>query len=175
MQFCPITIEDLDTLRVLAIRTYTAAFEHKNQPGVLEEYVVYAFAKAHLEKQLLDSNSHWYFLKQNDTIVGYLKLNTGEAQTEFQEAHGLEIERIYIDIPYLGKGYGKKAIDFSISQAQQLEKSYIWLGVWEENPDAIRFYKKCGFKITGTHAYDMVAEIQTDYIMQYDLTWNKKK
>ena len=170
MQFHAIHLQDIDTLRLLAIRTYTDAFAHKNKPGVLEKYVVYAFAKAHLEKQLLAPNSYWYFLKQNDTIIGYLKLNVGNAQTEFQDKNGLEIERIYIDSPYINKGFGKKAIDFSISEAVKLEKNYIWLGVWEENPDAIRFYKRCGFKITGTHQYDMIAEIQTDYIMQYDLT-----
>ena len=166
MQCIPISIQDIDVLQSLAIRTYTDAFAHKNKPGVLERYVEHAFAKAHLEKQLLTSDSLWYFLKHNDTIVGYLKLNIGAAQTEFQDQNGLEIERIYIDTPYLNRGFGKKGIDFSISQAQKLKKNYIWLGVWEENPDAIRFYKKNGFKITGTHHYDMIAEIQTDYIMQ---------
>ncbi len=166
MQFIPISIQDIEALQALAIRTYTDAFAHKNKPGVLERYVESAFAKANLETQLLNNHSFWYFIQMNDAIIGYLKLNVDSAQTEFQDQNGLEIERIYIDTPYLGKGFGKKAIDFAISQAQKLEKNYIWLGVWEENPDAIRFYKKNGFKITGTHQYDMIAEIQTDYIMQ---------
>lgn len=171
LQFTPIQQKDIPVLQALATRTYTHAFAHKNKPGVLEEYTGYAFAKAHLEKQLVVPHSFWYFIKNNDTIVGYLKLNTEEAQTEFQEPDGLEIERIYIDVPYLYQGFGKKAIDFAISEALKREKNYIWLGVWEENPDAVQFYKKCGFTITGTHPYDMIAEIQTDYIMQYSLRW----
>ncbi len=170
MLFIPIQLQDIDVLQALAMRTYIHAFAHNNKPGVLETYTEYAFAKAHLEKQLLAPESYWYFIKDKDAIIGYLKLNTGDTQTEFQQQNGLEVERIYIDIPYLSQGFGKKAIDFSISEARKLEKNYIWLGVWEENPNAIRFYKKCGFKITGTHQYDMIAEIQTDYIMQYDLT-----
>jgi len=150
------------------IQRYKAKNFRKEQ---IDVDVASAFAKAHLEKQLAVPQSFWYFIKNKDTIVGYLKLNTEEAQTEFKQPDGLEIERIYIDVPYLGKGFGKKAIDFAISEALKREKSYIWLGVWEENPDAIRFYKKCGFTITGTHPYDMIAEIQTDYIMQYALTW----
>ncbi len=166
MQYVPITIQDTEVLQALAIRTYIDAFAHKNKPGVLESYVESAFTKTYLETQLLNKNSFWFFIQINATIVGYLKLNVGTAQTEFQDQNGLEIERIYIDTPYLNKGFGKKAIDFAISQAQKLKKNYIWLGVWEENPNAIRFYKKNGFKITGTHQYDMIAEIQTDYIMQ---------
>ena len=58
---------------------------------------------------------------------------------------------------------------FAISKATELKKNYIWLGVWEENPAAIKFYKAHGFKVIGTHNYDMIAEIQTDYIMRLDI------
>ncbi len=169
MELIPISHTDIDTLQDLAIRTYTAAFGHKNKPGVLEVYCDSAFAKAVILKQLSHPESYWYFVKDKEHILGYLKLNIGNAQTEFKEPDGLEIERIYVDLPYMGKGIGKELIDFSISKACKLEKSYIWLGVWEENPDAIRFYKKHGFEIIGTHQYDMIAEIQTDYIMRRKL------
>lgn len=169
MRLTPITLNDLYTLRDLAMRTYSAAFASKNAPGVIERYYEDAFAKAHLKKQLSNPDSYWYFHKDQEEILGYLKLNTGNAQTEFQEENGLEVERIYIDIPYLGKRYGSELIEFSISKAKELEKNYIWLGVWEENPEAIKFYKRHGFKIVGTHDYDMIAEIQTDYIMRLNL------
>lgn len=169
MELTTIKHSDLDTLRALAIRTYSAAFAHKNKPGVIEDYYKHAFAKAHLSKQLSNPQSYWYFAKDIDQIIGYLKLNIGNAQTEYQDQKGLEIERIYIDVPYLRKGFGAKLIDFSISKAKELKKNYIWLGVWEENPEAITFYKRHGFEITGTHDYDMVAEIQTDFIMRLDL------
>lgn len=165
----PIKNSELDVLQDLAIRTYSAAFAYKNKPEVIASYYEYAFAKAHLNKQLSNEDSLWFFARDNDTIIGYLKLNVNQAQTEFQEPNGLEIERIYIDTTYLRKGYGKRLIDFSISKARQLKKNYIWLGVWEENPDAITFYKKQGFIITGTHDYDMIAEIQTDYIMTLEI------
>ena len=160
---------ELGMLKELAIRTYSAAFAHKNKPEVLNAYYEHAFSKAHLNKQLLNENSFWYFARKNEQIVGYLKLNVNDAQTEIQKPNGLEIERIYIDPRYLRKGYGKRLIDFSISKAKQLEKNYIWLGVWEENPEAITFYKKQGFIITSTHDYDMIAEVQTDYIMTLDI------
>ena len=169
MVVTPIKNSELDILQDLAIRTYSAAFAHNNKPEVINAYYEHAFAKAHLNKQLSSKDSLWFFARDNDVIIGYLKLNINKAQTEFCEPNGLEIERIYIDIPYLRKGYGKRLIDFSISKARQLEKNYIWLGVWEENPEAILFYKKQGFIITGTHDYDMIAEVQTDYIMTLDI------
>lgn len=169
MQISPIKHSELSILQSLAIRTYSAAFAHKNQPGVIEKYYEHAFAKAYLSKQLSNQESYWYFARDNDQIIGYLRLNVGESQTEFSEPYGLEVERIYIDIPHLRKGYGTKLLAFSISKAKELEKNYIWLGVWEENPEAIKFYKKHGFQTVGTHDYDMIAEIQTDYIMRLDV------
>lgn len=166
MDIVPIQTTDINELQKLAIRTYTAAFGHKNDSGVLEKYFDTAFTKIELQRQLENTYSYWYFAKQNDNIAGYLKLNVQTAQTEFQEEKGLEIERIYIDIPFLSNGYGSKLINFSILKARELEKNYIWLGVWEENPEAIRFYKKHKFEIIGTHDYDMIAEIQTDFIMR---------
>jgi len=169
MVVTPIKNSELDTLRDLAMRTYSAAFAYKNKPEVIADYYEFAFAKSHLNKQLSTKDSLWFFARDKDNIIGYLKLNINDAQTEFFEPNGLEIERIYIDIPYLRQGYGERLIDFSISKARQLKKNYIWLGVWEENPEAILFYKKQGFIITGTHDYDMIAEIQTDYIMTLDI------
>ena len=169
MQLTPIALSESVQLQALAKRTYIAAFKSKNKPGVIETYLETAFAKAQLETELQNKQSYWYFAKNNTQLLGYLKLNTHTAQTEFKEPEGLEIERIYMDMPYLRKGIGGKLLDFSISKAKELRKTYIWLGVWEHNPDAIRFYKKRGFTITGTHDYDMIAEIQTDYIMRLAL------
>jgi len=165
----PILLDEIDTLRQLAIRTYSAAFASKNRPGVIEAYYASAFTVPKLTQELEDSNAHWYFASVNSDIVGYLKLNVDRSQTEFQEHDGIELERIYVDVGNLNKGYGEQLLNFAISKGRGLRKKYIWLGVWEENPDAIRFYKRHGFKITGTHDYNMTAEIQTDYIMRLDL------
>lgn len=169
MEIVQIDLSQLPILRALAMRTYSAAFASKNAPGVLERYYETAFTTAELKRQLANPDSHWYFGRKYNHIIGYLKLNTGKAQTEYQEPSGLEIERIYIDNPFLNKGYGSNFIKFAVAAAREREKNYIWLGVWKKNPKAIRFYKKHQFVIVGTHDYNMIAEVQTDYIMRRDL------
>ena len=170
MHCVPIHPSQVSALQVLAKRTYTAAFAHKNKPGVLYTYYKEAFTKRQLLRELHHPESHWYFAQSRSHLFGYLKFNEGSAQTEFQEPQGMEIERIYVDLPFLGKGIGAQLINFSIAKAISRKKTYIWLGVWEQNPQAIRFYKNQGFEITGTHDYDMVAEVQTDYIMRLDIS-----
>ena len=46
---------------------------------------------------------------------------------------------------------------------------YLWLGVWEKNEKAIRFYEKNNFKIFSSHEFKMGDEIQTDFLMKLNL------
>lgn len=41
----------------------------------------------------------------------------------------------------------------------------MWLGVWEKNESAIRFYKGLGFVLHGAHSFYLGDEEQTDLIM----------
>ena len=41
----------------------------------------------------------------------------------------------------------------------------LWLGVWEHNPRAIKFYEKCGFGGVGTQRFLLGTDLQTDRVM----------
>jgi ribosomal protein S18 acetylase RimI-like enzyme len=45
----------------------------------------------------------------------------------------------------------------------------VWLGVWEHNPKAARFYEKCGFQVFGSHAFWVGNDCQTDNLMKLQL------
>jgi ribosomal protein S18 acetylase RimI-like enzyme len=46
----------------------------------------------------------------------------------------------------------------------------MWLGVWEENPRAIRFYQKQGFVEFDQHIFQLGEDAQTDILMKLNLT-----
>ncbi|MEM9391391.1 MAG: GNAT family N-acetyltransferase, partial [Bacteroidota bacterium] len=46
---------------------------------------------------------------------------------------------------------------------------YIWLGVWEYNTDAIRFYERLGFTPFGQHSFILGSDHQTDILMKKPL------
>ena len=45
----------------------------------------------------------------------------------------------------------------------------MWLGVWEYNPRAQRFYEKNGFRFVGKHTFLLGSDPQIDLLMQKDL------
>lgn len=77
----------------------------------------------------------------------------------------VELQRIYVHPDSHGAGVGKtleKAIE-SMAKEQGFEN--LWLGVWEENPRAIRAYEKWGYKQVGDHDFTIGSIVQTDHIM----------
>ncbi|WP_088006253.1 GNAT family N-acetyltransferase [Indiicoccus explosivorum] len=168
-EFVKLTPEDLDELQQVAEETFTETFGAQNKPENLEAYVSKAFSKDQLTNEIVNSNSLFYFLKADGEMAGYLKLNDDEAQTEDFAENSLEIERIYVKNSFQGKGFGKKMMDKAFEIAFELDKSAIWLGVWEKNEKAIEFYKKLGFEERGRHDFYMGDERQTDLLFVKEL------
>ena len=163
------TIEDIDTLRALSIKTYYETFADMNTPENMQAYLDEAFEVNKLLRELSDPNSTFLLLYLNELLAGYLKLNEAPSQTDMNDKTSLEIERIYVSSEFQGEGLGRYLMEQAIAVAAERNKAYIWLGVWEENKKAIRFYKRNGFYEIGTHSFVMGEDVQTDYVMRKDL------
>jgi ribosomal protein S18 acetylase RimI-like enzyme len=90
----------------------------------------------------------------------------GSAQTVLPNDQAVEIERIYVDRPFKGIGIGKIFISKALEIAFTLEAKYLWLGVWEHNESAIRFYEKNGFEEYSKHIFKLGDDDQTDLLFK---------
>ena len=57
-------------------------------------------------------------------------------------------------------------MQLAIDIATEGKFDWIWLGVWEFNPRAQKFYQKWGFEKFSEHAFYMGEEKQTDWLMR---------
>jgi ribosomal protein S18 acetylase RimI-like enzyme len=55
---------------------------------------------------------------------------------------------------------------FNIAPAQEKNFAYRWLGVWEKNLRAIRFYEKNDFVKFGQHIFHLGDDPHTDVMMK---------
>lgn len=159
------SLEDLGLLQDISIETFKDTFQNQNSPENMKAYLERAFNLNQLEKELSNTASEFYFIYADEEIAGYLKVNADDAQTERMGADSLEIERIYIRKTHRKQGLGKYLVQKAIEIAAKRNKKKIWLGVWEQNENAIAFYHKMGFVQTGAHSFYMGDEEQIDYIM----------
>lgn len=158
--------EDAAIIRSIAIETFIETFARSNSEQDLEKYLADNFNEQKVAAELNNPDSLFFIAWEADIPVGYLKVNSGKGQTELRDAASMEIERIYVKQAYHGKRVGQLLYDKAIKIAKLQNKSYIWLGVWEENPRAIRFYEKNGFVAFDKHLFKLGEDEQTDIMMK---------
>lgn len=163
------SVADVDELRAVSIETYTDTFGEFNSDENMRIYLEDAYNRDKLLAELAETNSQFYFLKENNETVGYLKLNVGDAQTEYIGDNLLEVERIYVRTAFLRNGYGTKLIQTAEEIARELGVNGMWLGVWEHNQRALNFYSKMGFRHISQHSFFMADDEQIDLIYYKDL------
>ena len=163
------TVADLETIKNISIQTFKETFAAVNTPENIANYIKESFNSEQLKMELNNFNSQFYVAYLNTKVVGYLKINVGDAQTETISKNALEVHRIYVLQKYHGKNIGQLLIDEVKKIAQHSSVDCIWLGVWEENHRALRFYTKNGFIVFDKHVFTLGNDDQTDLLMQLSL------
>ena len=138
MEIRRITENDIRKLQEIGKQTFFETFSAENSENNMINYLETEFSTEKLSCELRNQSSLFYFAESDKNVIGYLKINFGEAQSEMKNINALEIERIYVLKEFLRKGVGQKLLDMAIKKAKELKKDYVWLGVWEHNSPEFR-------------------------------------
>lgn len=162
---------DAEVLTELGYKTFWDTFHSHpdNDPKDFAEYLKNAFNLQKIGGEISDKNAIFLLAEIDQKAVGYAKLQFFSVEDPIEAKQPVEIVRIYAAKDFIGKGIGKKLMDTSIKISVELGCDVIWLGVWEHNPRAIRFYEKNGFHEVGSHSFQMGSDKQTDLLMQKKL------
>ncbi|WP_074406463.1 MULTISPECIES: GNAT family N-acetyltransferase [Aquimarina] len=163
----PVQLKDNRKLLDIGRQTFYDAFgpPHNTEENI-NGYLNEKFTLDNITRELHNPNSKFYFAWINNQIAGYIKINFDSAQTEPVEGNTLEIERIYVVKEHQGEKIGQSLFQKILQIAKEKSIEFIWLGVWEKNPGAIKFYKRNGFKIFDTHNFMLGTDLQTDMMMK---------
>ena len=164
-----ITSVELTDLVKISRQTFTETFEEVNSEEDMQKYLSENLSEEQLQSELDNPESEFYFAENKDEILGYLKLNSGNSQTENKTENSIEIERIYVRKEFLRMKIGQLLLDHSIQIAKEKNAEFIWLGVWEHNERALKFYCKNGFEVYSKHDFVLGKDVQTDLLMKMNL------
>ena len=164
-----VTLNEIDRLQKISRQTFYETYSAVNTKENMSRYLEENFSTERLSFELANAYTVFYFAIIESEVIGYIKLNFMEAQTEQGLNDTLEIERIYVLSEYHGKNVGQLLFQKAVSLAKEEQMDYVWLGVWEKNPKAIRFYEKNGFVAFGTHLFLLGEDEQNDILMKLDL------
>ncbi len=169
IELLKVSIDEIYQLQEIGKQTFSETFAEGNTEENMANYLEEGFSIEKLKSELNNPDSEFYFAKSEDKVIGYLKINFGQSQTELKDDKGLEIERIYVIKEFHGKQVGQLLYQKALEIANNMQSSYVWLGVWEKNTRAINFYQKNGFVTFDKHIFKLGDDEQTDFMMRLEL------
>ncbi|KAI7900344.1 acyl-CoA N-acyltransferase [Cokeromyces recurvatus] len=122
--------------------------------------------QAYLDETDSSMSTFMAYNTENDSPVSFCQLRQNKDVYNFiQDSDAIELQRIYVDKRYIGKGVGKTLLNSSLEKVRQLCKQAMRLGVWERDPSAINFYTRRGFYKVGSYTFKLGSQEDTDHIM----------
>ena len=166
------TTDDAKLLTDLAYTTFWDAFAHhpKNAPDDLNHYMRQAFSLEQIASELGDEKSIFLIAEVAGEAAGYAKIILDNTEPGITAERPIELSRLYSHLKFLGQGVGQSLMDACFDRAREEGRDVMWLGVWEFNPRAQRFYEKNGFNVVGSHTFVLGSDPQTDLLMQRELS-----
>lgn len=157
-------MEDAETLSELSRQTFYDTFTGTCTEDDMQQFLDEYFNLEQVKKELADENDLYFFAETDNKPVGYLRLKEDYSSLPLMlQWKAMELKRIYISKEYHGKGIAQALMEFTINYSIENNYEVIWLGVWEHNERAKKFYSKYGFTDSGhTHLFPIGSTPQTD-------------
>ncbi len=158
------TIADAVKLSAISIQTFYDTFINTCTEEDMNTFLKEYFNIKQVKLELNNENDFYYLAELNGKVVGYCRWM--EDYTNFpvmKQWKSLELKRIYVLEEFHGKGVAQQLMNFVIQSAQKNQYQVVWLGVWEHNYRAQKFYEKYSFVHSGhTHDFPIGSTAQTD-------------
>lgn len=162
--------DDAAALAGLAERTFRATFAADNSAANMDLHCARSYGAAIQACEISDPALHTLLAECDGELAGFAQLRRAAAAPACVGAAAAEIQRLYVDRSWQGRGVAPQLMETLLKLAARQGATRVWLGVWEHNPRAIAFYEKFGFRVVGDHVFAVGDDPQRDLIMVRSLT-----
>jgi ribosomal protein S18 acetylase RimI-like enzyme len=163
------TPADAEVLSTLGLQTFKETFGDANSEEDMALYIKNNFSVERLNQEFEEQDALFFLAELNAVAVGYAKIRSSKNPVELKDEKALEIERIYAVKNVVGKGIGSQLMQTCLDYAKSNGYDTVWLGVWENNTHAIKFYQRWGFEKFSQHIFMLGNDPQTDHLMKKQL------
>lgn len=160
---------DLDILLELGKATFYSAFAEHNTVEDMSVYMAEAFTPEIIAADFHNNNILFLIAEIDNDPIGYVKLSWDQRGDYLTGTNPIRLERLYLLDQCIGKGLGGILMTAIIDEARRRGHDTIWLGVWEHNERAIKFYDKWGFKKVGSYVFVLGKDVQNDFVLELEL------
>ena len=162
------TLTDAEEIALFSRKSFYESFADQNTEENMEKFML-QFSVNSLVEEVKNPDNIFITALKNDVIIGYVKLSKSEKPVELANEKAIEISRIYINKTMTGQGIGNMLMKYGLDLIKDLKANIAWLGVWENNKNAIAFYEKWGFERFGEHIFMLGDDPQTDWLLKKEI------
>jgi ribosomal protein S18 acetylase RimI-like enzyme len=165
-------LDDAAQIAELGSLVFSVTFGHSVEPHQLQAYLDESYSVTATAADISNPQKDMIVATKGEegSIIAFALLTRGTSEPCVQHLqNAVELQRIYVHPGIHGKGVGKLLADKLENMARGQNFQYIWLGVWEENYQAMKAYEKWGYKKVGEHDFTIGQVVQTDYILLKEL------
>jgi diamine N-acetyltransferase len=158
-------VRDATGLSEVAEATFRAAFGAMNTAEQMDLHCRIRYGEKIQSAEISNTEMITLLSECSGRLIGFAQLRWGAAPPCVTANSPGEIQRLYVDQDWHGKGVAQQLMSACIDEMRNRESDCVWLGVWEHNPRAIAFYRKFGFVAAGEHEFPLGGDAQRDIVM----------
>src|SRR5579871_4583186 len=162
-------IEEVPAVLELAIEVFTDTFAEHNTPANLQAFYDDAYNLDKFLAEFAEPNSQLYLALDELKIIGFLRLRPNAEVDKHLGKNHIELHRLYVHRDYQGGNAARHLMDQALEYAAEKKFEWMWLGVWEKNLRAQKFYTKWGFERFSEHVFHLGDDPQTDWLLKKKL------
>jgi ribosomal protein S18 acetylase RimI-like enzyme len=158
-------VQDAAGLAKLAEYTFRDTFTTDNNSADMELHCASNFGVAIQRQEILNPNNIILLAEIDNQFVAFAHVRLQSPKSCIAAQQPAELYRLYVEKAWHGRGVAHKLMPQVLATITQTGADAIWLGVWEDNPRAIAFYRKYGFSVVGEHTFQFGNDPQRDWVM----------
>lgn len=167
LHFREATAADATMLADFMERNFRATYGHCSTPANIDAAVHEHYGLAAQQRQLAYA-SRWHLLAEGDggELLGHAQVHFDHpAPAAVRPLPAAEVTRFYVDAVAHGRGIAQSMFAEVERHARMRGVASLWLSVWKEQPQAVRFYEKSGFAPVGDLVFVVGDDPKDDWLM----------
>jgi ribosomal protein S18 acetylase RimI-like enzyme len=159
-------LSDAEELARVARDTFIATFGALYRAEDLAAFLAETRSPEAVARYLAESDTRHCLALRDGTIVGFADLGPFKLPYDPGQRRAVELHRLYVVEAAQGKGIADRLMAWILDQAQDLGAEDLYLGVYQDNQRAVRFYMRHGFEIVGEYLFEVGAHRDQEYVMR---------
>lgn len=165
------TPEDAVPLAGFAAQAFADTYRELSDAQEIADYVAEHFRPEVMVGVIADAHCTTLLAWVGERLAGYAIVKAEPAPACVTGPAPLKLWRLYLGEGFIGQGLGARLMTAAHAEARRRGAQTLWLGVYDRNVRAVRFYERFGFAKVGGQEFLFGGQIYVDPVYAAPVTF----